>query len=179
MTPVRSLAVLFFASLLAGFSQIAAGQEISDESRRTDKNVIAELAAKSDFVIVGEVLRNHSEWYRKSIVTISEVAPLSVMKGEVPAKTVTVIFFGGTVGVVNQDFTHEATLREGEVAVLFLAKPRDEASRKYQALRFIGEEGKIPLLNPGDSKARLEDNERLVRFLADLKTAVSGGRQQP
>src|SRR5829696_1802646 len=76
---------------------------------------IETLAGQSELVLVGKVLRNSSRWVGKKIVTTSEVQPLEIFKGTAP-DTVKVWFLGGTVGVINQDATHEATLTAGEVA---------------------------------------------------------------
>jgi hypothetical protein len=149
-------------------------QDLTDRGPERDKNYMASLAAKSDLVIVAEVGHGASQWYRKSIVTIMPVTPLSVLKGDPPGRSIPVLFFGGTVGVINQDFTHEATLKEGEVAVLFLnGPPRSDASRALHTFQINGEDGKIPLLAPGQSKTRLQNNKRLVRFLDELKAAIA------
>ena len=176
MTTFSHVGALVFAVLLAGFSRSVSAQDLTEDKSRYEKNLIQALAEKSDLVVVAEVAATRSQWYGRSIVTVAEVKPLSVMKGRPPGDTFPVLVFGGTVGVINQEFTHEPVLRVGEVAVLFLSAPRDEASRKYQSFRIVDEDGKIPLLNPGESKNRLTDNQRLARLLADLTSAISGGR---
>lgn len=172
--PTCLIAVLYFVSAPVTFAQ-----ELTRPARDERKDLIAALAAKSELIVVAEVTHNKPQWFRRSIVTVSEVTPLMVLKGDASGRPLRVMFFGGTIGVINQEFTHEATLREGEVAVLFLKRSHDEASRALQASRIVGEEGKLPLLDPGQSKTRLENNKRLIRFLDDLKAIVAQGGPRP
>lgn len=180
MSTPRILWAWLLAMLCFALAPVALAEDLTarDAEREKTQDYVAALAAKSDLVIVAEVGRAASQWYRKSIVTIATVTPLSVLKGDPPGKEFPVLFFGGTVGNINQDFTHEATLREGEVAVLFLNNRRTEAARALQAFEINGEDGKIPLLAPGQSKTRLENNKRLVRFLNELRETIAQGRPQ-
>lgn len=165
----------FLASPMTG----AFAQNLTHEQERKDDQYIGALAERSDLVIIGEVIRNQPQWYGRTIVTLSEIQPLSTLKGEPPGENISVVFFGGTVGVINQEFTHSATLREGEVVVLFLSRGRDEVSEKLDSFRIIDEEGKILLLYPGQSKTRLDNNQRLVRYLDYLEGLVNqGGSEQ-
>ena len=162
--------------LLAGPVAAAAAQDLTEQQSRKDDRYIVDLAERSDLVVVGEVMKNEPQWYKKSIVTLSAVRPISFLKGEPGWETIPVLFFGGTVGVINQEFTHTATLREGEVVVLFLYRPEDGVSQEFRNFRILGEEGKILLLRPGQPKTRLENNERLGRFLNNLAALVREGR---
>jgi len=132
---------------------------------------IETLAGQSELVLVGKVLRNSSRWVGKKIVTTSEVQTLETFKGTAPG-IVKVWFLGGTVGVINQDVTHEATLTTGEVAVLFLAQPK---GAQIDGLRMVDQDAKVELLTPDQPGSRLLNDVRLKRYIADIKERVAKG----
>ena len=140
---------------------------------------LEELARLSDVVVVGRVVRNSSRWVGKVIVTTSEVRTLETFKGQ-PPSLLEVSFLGGTVGVIHQDATHEPTLTEGEVAVLFLAAPppSPQGRPQIEGLRIVAEDGKLPLLAPGEPESRLKNDRRLQRFLREVAERVTKGGPQ-
>ena len=153
----------------------AFAQGLETRDRRPPVPSIEELGRASELVIVGKVLRNKAAWVGKKIVTTSEVMPLKVIKGRNIKRPVEVSFLGGTVGVINQHVTHEATLREGEVAILFLAKRDKKGAERVRGLSIVHERGKIELLRPGQDQSRLQNNKRLRRYLDDIVERVRGG----
>ena len=144
---------------------------------RTD---VEELTRLSDVVVVGRVVRNTSRWVGKLIVTTSEVETLEAFKGQPPSR-LAVSFLGGTVGVIHQDATHEPTLTEGEVAVLFLASPPPSPAGRPQVegLRIVAEDGKLPLLAPREPASRFRNDRRLQRFLRELAARIQKGGEKP
>jgi hypothetical protein len=153
-------------------SSPASPQEPSPVPSRTSPPRVETLAGQSELVLVGKVLRNSSRWVGKTIVTTSEVQPLETYKGAPPAGTVKVWFLGGTVGAINQDVTHEATLTAGETAVLFLGTAK---GARVEGLRMVDQDAKIPVLAPDQPDTRLANDRRLRRFLADIKARVEKG----
>ena len=140
-----------------------------------DAPSIEEMARVSDLVVVGKVLRSKSQWVDRNIVTTSQVKIFRnwTLKGN-PRETVKVSFLGGTLGVINQYVSHEATLQAGEIVVLFLAETRGETYRYLGGMRIVSEWGKITLLQPGQSDSRFENNHRLMQFLEEIRKRVTG-----
>jgi hypothetical protein len=138
---------------------------------------IEELARASDVVMVGRVIKSHTRWVGRKIVTTSTVEPLrnGIFKGHDPNRgKIEVACLGGTLGAISQQVTHEATLQVGEIAVIFLVEPRTGAAWHIRGWRIINEWGKIAILRPGEPESRLENNPHLKLRLEDIKNRVKG-----
>ena len=159
-------AIFVFAALLLGGSIVSA--------QRLDRPSIEEMARVSDLVVVVKVLKNKAQWVDRKIVTTSKVQKIETYKGETRKRIIDVSFLGGTLGVINQHVTHEATLQEGEIVVLFLAEPTGKTNIYMGGMRIVSEWGKITLLQPGESDSRFDNNRRLKQFLEEIRKRVQG-----
>lgn len=132
---------------------------------------IEEMASRSEYVVVGKIVGAESRWVGKKIITVSEVQPIRLIKGEPLAKNLHVLTLGGTVGVIAQHFSHEVLLEKEEVALLFLVR---SLGRPFlpDALSPYPEYGKIPLLKPTDRASRLYNNRRLNRLVDEIVARV-------
>jgi hypothetical protein len=166
---VRLAGAASLAATLCAAGAAAWGPPAAEATKRAP---IEEWAAASDVVVAGRVLRNRSRWIGKRIVTASDVEPLRVMKGNPRPGEIQVAFYGGTVGEIHQHVTHETTLREGEISVLFLAKPRKGILEELGAFHVAASGARIPLLAPGERESRLENNRRLRRGLEEVTRRV-------
>jgi hypothetical protein len=137
--------------------------------------MVDRFAPKSELVVVAKVHENRSEWRGKVIVTTSKVEILESLQGNLQDEGLEVAFLGGTVGVIHQDVTHEATLVEGEIALLFLAKPRAELAGRVPEWRIIDEHAALRLVGPGETKKSYNDHRRLRRFLDELRSKLRAG----
>lgn len=160
-TALSSSAVL--AAPAAGASDVAATLPIE------------EMAAQSDLVVLGHVVRNTARWVGKVIVTTSQVVPVEVIKGKLSGEPIEVSFIGGTVGVINQHATHQATLEQGELAVIFLNDVGKGTPFEPSTKRIGSERGKVTLLPPGYSELRLKHDLRLREVIRQITHRVARG----
>jgi hypothetical protein len=133
------------------------------------------MSARSELVVLGRVVRNTAHWAGKIIVTTSEVVPYDVIKGTFAGDVIEVSYLGGTVGVINQKVTHEATLAEGELAVLFLAGAEKGGPFAPGTKRIVEEQGKIQLLPPGFSETRFKYDRRLQQDIQHITNRIVRG----
>lgn len=131
---------------------------------------IKEMFEHSDVVVAAKVLRNRAEWVGRKIYTFSEIEILDLWKGgwEATGEIQHVAFQGGTVGEINLHVTHEATLREKEVAVLFLVRPGAGAMPHSGVFCIYSEHGKIRVSKSGEPPFQVDRNRRLERVLNEL-----------
>ena len=138
---------------------------------------IKAMTRASDLVVLAQVVKNEAAWSGGHIVTRSEVEVLEVLAGT-PVKGQTVVeFLGGTVGYINEHVEHVATLRQGEVAVLFLRQAERLGGRPGRSLQIVGEHGRLSLLHPGQDLTHLSHNAELKSRLSQLRRQISGGGQ--
>jgi hypothetical protein len=108
-------------------------------------------------------------------VTTSEVVPYDIIKGEYSGDVIKVSFIGGTVGVINQHATHEATLEEGELAILFLNDVGKGTPLDPSTKRIGSEYGKVQLLAPGYSETHFKHDRRLHEEIRQIAGRIVKG----
>ena len=134
---------------------------------------IEAYAASSKWVVVGKVEKRESKWVGGKIVTAARLQPISVLKGDGVPSPVSLMFLGGAVGSIRQDFTDEIIAVEGETAVFFLVDPPAGSGASLSELPRIAH--KVTLLKPGQADSRLKNNRRLVRYQNEITEKVKRG----
>jgi hypothetical protein len=132
------------------------------------------FADASELVVIAKVQKNQAKWMGKKIVTLSDIALIDVLKGAGVPKSLSVMFQGGAVGVIRQDFSDEITLAEGETAVLFLKRlqPKGGSAEMSKELRIVN---KISLLAPFERESKLKNNRRIAKLTKEIAIAVKKG----
>ncbi len=145
----------------------------STQAVKAPAGSIEAMAAAAKWVVAAKVGRQESKWVAGKIVTTSALEPISILKGENLPSPISVLFLGGAVGPIRQDFSGEITAVAGETAVFFLVPPPAGSGPGLSELQRIAY--KIPLLKPGEADSRLKNNRRLVRFQNEIAEKVRKG----
>jgi hypothetical protein len=109
---------LAFAAVLA-LTPIAAEATISQAMKFDEK------VEKAQSIIVGQIVSQESSWdaNRQRILTYSKFRIEKTLKGE-PAREITIVTPGGTVGDIAQDYVSVPRFRTGEENVVFVRDTR-------------------------------------------------------
>src|SRR5690606_12589013 len=133
----------------------------------------AELADASRLVVTGRVSSVEARADAGLIYTYATVDVTEVLKGDLQTSTIVVKQLGGTLPTLGLYISHQAVLRPGEQALLFLAvRPRDGTLTTTALAR-----GKWPLMTDlaSGAPAAIMDS-RAVAVDALLRASIANSR---
>ena len=158
--------VILFSQCLVIGSASAATKKLNNLNDQ-GYNIEA-MVSPSEQIVVGKVSSLSSRWVGKVIVTTANIEPLETIKGKATRGQLKVSYIGGTVGVIRQTLSHQATLEEGETAILFLSDAPKKSALSGSKV-FSHAAGKIQLLKKNEDISRLQSNGRLSKLLGNFR----------